>query len=160
MTVLAIGTYIQLYDINGTPRVGKAWQNFHQGQARTFDGTSYQFAGFAYSGGSVDLESASITATVVMGLNDLSISIFQEACDLKDLMEVKTVWLDPDNDLIESPSLYSQDLYTVVNFNHNNARITITLGSPIEAVGAQTHRRLTTNLVGSLPPNGGLRISG
>ena len=158
MTQLAYGTYIRVLDKDGTPRAGYAWQNFHQNETRSFNGNSYQFAGFAYSGGAIDLESASINATVVLSLNTLSLSIFQESVELFDLMEVNTVQLDTDNNFAES--LYSSDIYNIIGMSHEGERLSVAFGSPLSAVGAETHRRLTTNLVGSLPPNGSLRIGG
>ena len=158
MSTLAIGTYIRLLLQDGTP-TAYAWQNFHQGTSRTHNGNGYDFAGFAYSGGSVDLESASISATIVMGLSQLSLNIFIEAADNRYLMEVDSVWLDPENNLAET-TIYTSDVYTVLGWNHDGSRISVALGSPLLAVGAQTHRRITSELVGSLPPNGTVRIAG
>ena len=159
MSTLAIGTYIRLLTEAAAPIAGYAWQNFHQGQVRTLDSVSYSFAGFQYSGGSIDLESASITATVVLNLSNLSLNVFQEAALNNYLMEVNTVWLDPEN-VLQEKSTYSSEIYSVVSISHAGNRLTVTLGSPLIAVGAQTHRRLTAELVGSLPPNGSIQISG
>jgi len=158
MSTLAIGTYIRLLLQDGTP-TAYAWQNFHQGSSRTHNGNGYDSAKFAYSGGSVDLESASISATIVMGLSQLSLNIFIEAADNRYLMEVDSVWLDPENNLAET-AIYTSDVYTVLGWSHEGSRISVALGSPLLAVGAQTHRRLTSELVGSLPPNGTIRIAG
>ena len=158
MSTLAIGTYIRLLLQDGTP-TAYAWQNFHQGSSRTHNGNGYDSAGFAYSGGSIDLESASISATIVMGLSQLSLNIFIEAADNRYLMEVDSVWLDPENNLAET-AIYTSDVYTVLGWSHEGSRISVALGSPLLAVGAQTHRRLTSELVGSLPPNGTIRIAG
>ena len=158
MSTLSIGTYIRLLLQDGTP-TAYAWQNFHQGSSRTHNGNGYDSAKFAYSGGSVDLESASISATIVMGLSQLSLNIFIEAADNRYLMEVDSVWLDPENNLAET-AIYTSDVYTVLGWSHDGSRISVALGSPLLAVGAQTHRRLTPELVGSLPPNGTIRIAG
>ena len=158
MSTLAIGTYIRLKEQDGTP-TAYAWQNFHQGTSRTHNGNGYDFAAFAYSGGAIDLESASITATIAMGLSQLSLNVFKEAADNRYLMQVDSVWLDPDNNLTETAN-YSSDVYTVLGWNHDGSRISVALGSPLLAVGAQTHRRLTSELVGSLPPNGTISIAG
>lgn len=158
MSTLAIGSYIRLLQMDSTP-TGYNWQNFHQGTSRTHKGFNYDFAGFGYSGGSVDLESASITAQVVMGMSQLALNVWVEAADNRYLCEVDSVWLDPGDSLAET-GVYISDVYTVTGYSHEGARITASLGSPLLAVGAQTHRRLTPNLVGSLPPNGTVRIAG
>lgn len=166
MTVFAIGTYIAILDRNSVPRLGQAWQNFYQsgGTRGVYDdeldvNISYTFAGFNYSGGSVDLQSASITASLVMAHNSVSLSAFNAATDNQDLLLVKSVWIDPET-LAEQAGVYLRDMFVILGFSHDLNRLNVRLGTPLEAVGAQTHRYLTSDLVGSLPPNGSLSILG
>jgi hypothetical protein len=158
MSQLAIGTYIQMLDRTGAPITGQAWQNFTQGQVRTYLGDEYTYAGFGFSGGSVDLEAAAVNATVLFSLNQLDLNIFKEASDNRSLMRLRTVWLDPDS-LVET-NQYSEDVYQVLGFSHDQLTLSVRLGSPLDAIEAEfPRRRLTTALVGQLPSTGTIPLS-
>lgn len=158
MSQLAIGTYIHILNRDGTPIAGQAWQNFTQGQVRTYLGDEYTYAGFGFSGGSVDLEAASVSATVLFGLNQLDLNIFKEASQYRRLMRLRTVWLDPDN-LVET-NQYSEDIYQIEGFSHDQLTLSVRLGSPLDAIEADfPRRRLSTALVGQLPSTGTIPLS-
>lgn len=158
MSQLAIGTYIHMLDRAGDPIVGQAWQNFTQGQVRTYLGEEYTYAGFGFSGGSVDLEAAAVSATVLFSLNQLDLNIFKEASTNRHLMRLRTVWLDGDS-LVET-SQYSEDVYQVLGFSHDQLTLSVRLGSPLDAIEAEfPRRRLTTALVGQLPSTGTIPLS-
>lgn len=152
MASIAIGTYIRFLLSNGV-YAGYAFQNFHAGETRTYGGTSYVFAGFGFSGTSVDLQGSNIKAQLVFAANNLSISLMQQAADDRWVVEVRTVWLDPDT--LEESNTYTNDVYQVVGYQHDGSRLGLDLGSPLDAVAGQTPRRtLTQYLVGSLPSTG------
>ena len=158
MSQLAIGTYIAILDRTGAFIAGQAWQNFTQGQVREYMGDDYTYAGFGFSGGSVDLEAASVSATVLFSLNQLDLNIFKEASNLRHLMRLRTVWLDPE-DLVET-SQYSEDIYQILGFSHDQLALSVRLGSPLDAIEAEfPRRRLTTALVGQLPSTGNIPLS-
>lgn len=158
MSQLAIGTYIHMLDRAGDPITGQAWQNFTQGQVRTYLGDEYTYAGFGFSGGSVDLEAAAVSATVLFSLNQLDLNIFKEASQLRNLMRLRTVWLDGDS-LVETAQ-YSEDVYQVLGFSHDQLTLSVRLGSPLDAIEAEfPRRRLTTALVGQLPSTGTIPLS-
>ena len=71
---IAIGTYIKLLDHTGGS-VGYGFQNFHQGETRTYNTESYTFAAFGFSGGTVDLQAANISASLVFAVNQLDIVV-------------------------------------------------------------------------------------
>lgn len=158
MSQLAIGTYIAILDRAGDPIAGQAWQNFTQGQVRTYMGDEYTYAGFGFSGGSVDLEAAAVSATLLFSLNQLDLNIFKEASNLRHLIRLRTVWLDPD-DLVET-SQYSEDVYQILGFSHDQLTLSVRLGSPLDAIEAEfPRRRLTTALVGQLPTTGSIPLA-
>lgn len=158
MSQLAIGTYIAILNRAGTPVAGQAWQNFSQGQVREYMNDDYTYAGFGFSGGSVDLEAAAVSATVLFGLNQLDLNIFKEASNLRHLMRLRTVWLDPES-LVET-SQYSEDIYQILGFSHDQLTLSVRLGSPLDAIEAEfPRRRLTTALVGQLPSTGSIPLS-
>lgn len=158
MSNLAIGTYMAILDRAGVPIVGQAWQNFTQGQVRTYMGDDYTYAGFGFSGGSVDLEAASVSATVLLALNQLDLNIFKEASDFRHLLRLRTVWLDPDT--LTETNQYSEDVYQILGFSHDQLTLSVRLGSPLDAIEAEfPRRRLTTALVGQLPTTGSIPLS-
>jgi hypothetical protein len=158
MAELGIGTYVQVWNRIGDPIPGWAWQNFSQGEVRNYMDTDYTFAGFGFSGGSVDLEAAAVSATLLFSLNQLDLNIFKEASDNRLLVHIKTVWLDPDT-LVETEQ-YSEDIYQILGFSHNQLTLSLRLGSPLDAIEAEfPRRRLTTALVGQLPSSGTIPLS-
>lgn len=158
MSQIAIGSYITIIERNGTPVVGQAWQNFTQGQVRNYMDTNYTYAGFGFSGGSVDLEAAAVSATLLFSLNQLDLNIFKEASNARKLIRIRTVWLD--NDSLVETEQYSEDIYQILGFSHNLSTLSLRLGSPLDAIEAEVpRRRLTTALVGQLPSSGTIPLS-
>lgn len=155
---LAIGTYLKVLDRSGVLIPGYAWQNFHQQETRVYDSVSYAFAGFGYSGGSVDIEAANIEASLLFGANTLALNVFKQAAQNNWLAEVRTVWLDPDT-LVETAE-HLLDLYQVKGYSNNQQTVNVRLGSPDDASSANfPRRRLTTALVGYLPTTGQIALS-
>lgn len=156
MTV-AIGTYIRLLNENGSD-TGFRFQNFFQGESRQFDGLDYIHASFGFSGGTLDIQAANINANLVFGLTELSLSVFTQAADDRWLVALRTVWLDPDT--LEESDTYSEEMYAVVGLAHDHSRLSVRLGSPLDAVTENAPRRaLTQALVGALPTTGEISLS-
>jgi len=155
--MLAVGTYVRILDRDGKP-TGYAFQNFFQGESRSYNDTSYVFAGFGFSGGTLDLQSGSITAALVFAVNELDLNIFQTASDNRWLAEVRTVWLDPDT--LNETRQQSEELYAVLGFEHDTSRLQVRLGNPLDAVKENVPRRvLTQTVVGALPSTGQISLS-
>lgn len=155
--MLAIGTYVRILDRDGK-RTGYAFQNFFQGESRSYNGESYVFAGFGFSGGTLDLQSGSITAALVFAVNELDLNVFQTASDNRWLAEVRTVWLDPDT--LNETRQHSEELYALLGFEHDTSRLQVRLGNPLDAVQANVPRRvLTQAVVGALPSTGQISLS-
>ena len=155
MTV-AIGTYIKLLNPNGSS-TGYLFQNFFQGETRVFEEDNYLFGAFGFSGATLDLQAANISASLVFALNELALTIFNQAVNDQWLVDVRTVWLDPDT--LTETSLYTQETYAVIGMEHDSQRLSVRLGSPLDAVRQNTPRRsLTQALVGSLPTTGEISL--
>ena len=154
---IAIGTYVRLVD-RDKAFTGYAFQNFHVGETRSYNGTGYMYAAFGFSGGTLDLEAGNVTASLVFSANALDLVVFREAADKRWLIEVRTVWLNPDS-LVES-STFSEEVYAVTGFEHDTNRLSVRLGNPLDAVSANAPRRvLTQKLVGSLPSTGNINLN-
>lgn len=154
---IAIGTYIRLLNNNGSDTAYR-FQNFFQGETRTYDSLTYTYAAFGFSGGTLDLEAANISANLVFSLNTLGLAVFTQAVSDRWLIKLRTVWLDPDT-LVES-STYSEELYAVTGLDHDTSRLSVRLGSPLDAVRQHAPRRsLTQQLVGALPTTGEISLS-
>jgi hypothetical protein len=155
---IAIGTYLRLTDKNGVAIPGNAWQNFHHGEARTREGIEYLYAGFGFTGAALDIEAASVTAQLVFSLNTLDLSVFQAACDNSSVAHIDTVWLDPES-LTETATYYSE-VMSVLSFSHNSSRLTVTVGSPDNALDVGFPRlRLSSKMVGQLPSQGQIPLT-
>jgi hypothetical protein len=155
--MLAIGIYLKLLLPEGTDS-GYRFQNFFQGETRTYDGDSYIFGAFGFSGGTLDLEGGNISASMVFALNELSLSVFSQAANDQWLAQIRTVWLEPDT--FNETSQHSEELYAITGINHDSSQLSVRLGSPLDAVQANLPRRvLTTSLVGELPSTGQINLS-
>ena len=154
---LAVGTYIQFLNADGSD-AGYRFQNFFQGETRTYQGQTYVFAGFGFSGGTLDLQGANIQASLVFALNQLSLSVFTEAARDFWLVRIRTVWLVPDT--LEETTTHSEELYAVNSISHDSSRLSVELGSPLDAVQKNAPRRvLTVAMVGALPSTGQINLN-
>ncbi len=154
---IAIGTYIKLATSTNEP-TSYAFQNFHVGETRSFQGTSYMYAGFGFSGGTLDLEAGNVSASLVFGVNELDLVVFKQAADSLWLAKVDTVWLNPDT--LDETGTYSREIYAITGFEHDSSRLSVRLGNPLDAVSQNAPRRvLTQKLVGSLPTTGNINLS-
>ena len=146
---IAIGTFITLPGYN--------FQNFFQGERITWDGKTYDFAGFGYSGSTVDLEGGNIDAALIFSVNELSLNLAKTAADERHIIIIKTVWLDPES--LTPKSNYMTDTFMVTGFEHDNLRLSLRLSSPLDAInGDVPRRRLTEKLVGALPSTGQIQL--
>lgn len=153
---IAIGTYIHYLTYEGE-EIGQAFQNFHVNETREFAGRDYVFAGFGYSGMTVDLEGGNVTSNITFSVNELSLNHAKQAADERWVVEVSTVFLDPLS--LDEQQSYQTDRYGVVGFEHDSLRLSLRLSSPLDAVVADVpRRRLTESLVGNLPSTGNIAL--
>jgi hypothetical protein len=147
---LAIGTFAAFNDFIFL-------QNFFQGETRTYGGMQYNFASFGYSGNTTDLQAGNINASLVFSMNELVLNMATEAADNRWIVNVQTVWLDPET-LLEQAN-YTTDVFMVTGFEHDHQRLNMTLSSPLDAIsGDAPRRRLTESLVGALPSTGQVQL--
>jgi hypothetical protein len=149
---IAIGTYISF-----EPRIGNPtnlnFQNFHAGEVRVYDGLEYIYAAFGFSGAAVDAQAANIQASLVFGVNQLGLQLFQTAANGYFVVRVKTVWLNPDS--LDETNLRLEEVYAVNGFEHDNTRVSLRLGSPLDSISQNVPRRsLNQRIVGALPSTG------
>ena len=149
---IAIGTFIRFNNDNS-----QAFQNFFANQTVAYDGRNYLFAGFGYSGSTVDLESSNIAASLVFAVNTLSLNLANQAANNRWIVEIESVWINPDTLAVQSS--YMTDVFMVTGFEHDTMRLSFRLSSPLDAVSADTpRRRLTEEMVGSLPSTGQITL--
>ena len=147
---LAIGTFAAFNDF-------VFLQNFFQGETRTYGGIQYNFASFGYSGNTTDLQAGNINASLVFSMNELVLNMATEAADNRWIVNVQTVWLDPET-LLEQAN-YTTDVFMITGFEHDHQRLNMTLSSPLDAInGDAPRRRLTEALVGALPSTGQVQL--
>ena len=147
---LAIGTFAAFNDF-------VFLQNFFQGETRTYGGIQYNFASFGYSGNTTDLQAGNINASLVFSMNELVLNMATEAANNRWIVEVQTVWLDPET-LLEQAN-YTTDVFMITGFEHDHQRLNMTLSSPLDAIsGDAPRRRLTESLVGALPSTGQVQL--
>lgn len=152
MPSIAIGTYIK-FQLPSGASTSYAFQNFHAGETRSYDGTTYIYAGFGFSGTNVDLKGSNIRAGLVFAVSQLLLNFIQEAADNRWIVQIRAVWLDPET--LEETGIFTEEIYQVVGFTHNGSRLALDLSSPLDAVSGQAPRRvLTQYLVGALPTTG------
>jgi hypothetical protein len=150
--MIAIGTYVRFQLPNGVA-TGYAFQNFHANEARSYQGESHVYAGFGFSGSTVDLQGSNIRASLVFAVSQLLLNFIQEAADSRWIIRVNTVWLDPDT--YDETNNYTEETYQVTGYQHDGSRLSLDLSSPLDAVSGQAPRRvLNQALVGSLPATG------
>ena len=149
---IAIGTFIQFNSDSS-----QCYQNFFVGQTITYDSKDHLFAGFGYSGSTVDLESSNIAASLVFAVNTLSLNLASQAANNRWIVEIESVWINPDSLAVQSS--YMNDVFMVTGFEHDTMRLSLRLSSPLDAVSADTpRRRLTEDLVGALPSTGQIAL--
>jgi hypothetical protein len=154
MSEIAIGTYIKFQTKAGGD-VGYAFQNFHHGESRQYAGTQYVYAGFGFSGSTVDLQGSNIQASLVFAVSELLLNFAQQAADDFWIIKIATVWLDPDT--YKETSVFTEEVYQVVGLQHDGLRLSLTLSNPLDAVAGQAPKRtLAQYLVGSLPATGSI----
>lgn len=154
---VAIGTFIKFLNFDGTP-TGQAFQNFFHQQSQSYAGTSYSWAAFGYSGGTTDLDPGSVSALLVFATSPLLLNQMKGLCENRALVEVKTVWLDPDS--LAPTGLFLSETFAVLGFDNDLQRTDVRLGDPLNAIDATVPREILTRLlVGSLPASGNVPLS-
>ena len=152
---LAIGNYLRLTNPNGTA----AWyfQNFHIATTASFQGSSYMFLPFGFSGVSVNRNGDNTEASLVFPNNNLSRSWALTAVKENWLGRVYVVLTDPDNS--SGGQLMHQYTGQVAAGSWDETSLQLRLNTILDAVGSDIpNRRLTQSLVGKLPVTSNVRL--
>ena len=151
MSGVAIGTYISLND-------GEyAFQNFATGTTRRYQGQDFVYGGFGYSGSVIDLQGGNLDASLVFAFNELVLNMAVEAAEDRWIVDIYTVWLDPNS--FREVDNFMSDTFMITGFTHDTSRLSLTLSSPLDAISGDVPRRKLSNfLVGSLPSTGDVAL--
>ena len=132
-------------------------QNFYAEQNRSYQGRTFAWAGFGYTGSTVSLSAANTEAQLVFAVTPVTVPIMQQAYRDRWLVEVSTVWLDPDT--LTETSNRLVEVYAAVGLQSDGNRLALQLGSPLDAQAEEIPSRvLTRKLVGQLPATGQLSL--
>ena len=151
---LAVGNFLTF--TAGTA-VKQRFQNFFIGEVASYQGTSFLFAPFGFSGVTVNRNGDNTEASLVFPNNSLTRAWAVEALENKWLAHVRVMLLNPDDktDLTLMHEYYSQ----VATGKWGEATLELTLNTILDAVGSDVpRRRLTQKLIGAIPVTSGLRL--
>ena len=133
--------------------VGINLQNFYAEESRTYLGRTFAWAGFGYSGASVDLNATNTEAQLGFAITPLTITTAKQAAEQEWLVEVNTVWINPDT--MQETTDRLTEIYTVTSYRSDTRTLTMNLSSPLDAQSAEIPSRvLTARMVGQLPATG------
>jgi hypothetical protein len=148
----ALASYVQFLEEDGTP-TGNNFQNFFAEQTRSYNGATFLWAGFGYSGAAVDINAANTQASLVFYLSPVILGFADTAARENWLVRVFTVWLDPVS--LNETSDRLAEIFTLTSWQHDLVQLRMQLGSPLDAQAAEIPARvLSEGIVGRLPPTG------
>ena len=157
--------------------VNHRFQNFYIGETVTYNNNDHTFLPFGFSGVTVNRTGDGIEASLVVpnlinttnsGAN-LSVNWAVEAMDFYDanglrkspwIAHVQVLLLDPDDKTSFASTNPLYEYYgAVAGGSWDNSSLSMTLSTVLDAVGSDVPmRRLTRELVGSLPSSSGVRL--
>lgn len=161
MTALAFGHVLRIKPYS---TVDFRFQNFFLGEQMEYDGASYQFVPFGFSGVTVNRTGDGLEATLVFPNNDATRAWAVSAIDDRWLMEVEMLILpdpDPDTGLSAATTSNRVNEYVaqVTSGQWDSVSLNINLSTVLDAVGTDIPRRtLTQKLVGNLPITSAVRL--
>lgn len=152
---LAVGNYLTLT----SPTKGQTYrfQNFHIGQSASFEGATYTFLPFGFSGISVNRTGDNTEATLAFPNNDLSRNWALQAIKERWLGLVYVMLLNPDNS--STGTRINQCVGQVASGDWDETIVKMNLNTVLDAVGSDVPlRRLTQSLIGSIPVSSNVRL--
>ena len=159
MTALAFGHVLRIKPYS---TVDFRFQNFFLGEQMEYDGASYQFVPFGFSGVTVNRTGDGLEATLVFPNNALTRGWAVKAIDKSYLIEVDVLVIeDMDSDTGPKAEHAIVHSYTgqVTGGQWDNVSLNLELSSVLDAVGTDVPRRsLTQKLVGNLPISNNVRL--
>lgn len=156
MTTIAVGNYLKL--TNKAQTLVYRFQNFHIGQDAEYDGFTWGFLPFGFSGVSVNRTGDNTSADLVFPNNQLSRSWGVEAVTERWLANVLVMSLDPDDRT--AGTLMHQYFGQVASGNWDETSLQLQLNTVLDSVGSDVPgRRLTQSLIGNIPVSSNVRLS-
>ena len=159
MSQYALGHVVRIKALeSGELSVQFRFQNFFIGQDMTYDGKTYGFVPFGFSGVTVNRTGDGLESSLVFPNNDLTRGWAVTAIKEHFVMEVDVLIIDSSS---ASGSHNRVHTYTgqVVGGQWDNASLNLQLGGVLDAVGTDVPRRsLTRKLVGNLPVSNNVRL--
>lgn len=151
---LAIGNYLTLKNAKG---VVHRFQNFHIGVSSSFEGASYTFLPFGFSGISINRTGDNTEASLVFPNNDLSRNWALQAVTERWIGIVYVMLLNPDN--TSTGERLNQCVGQIASGDWDETAVKLNLNTVLDAVGSDVPlRRLTQSLVGALPITSNVRL--
>lgn len=145
MSTQAFGHYLQ---IKGSTTLN--FQNYWIGENITYQGVTYSFLPFGFSGVTVTRSGDNQPATLVFPNNQLSRGWIEIAVTNQWLATCRTLLLDPQDQ--SQGRLLSSYTAQIVSGGWNETNVELRMASVLDAVGGDLPRkRLTRQLVGKLP---------
>ena len=155
MTTLAVGNYLKLSNKDQT--VVYRFQNFHIGQNAEYDGFTWSFLPFGFSGVSVNRTGDNTSASLVFPNNELSRAWGLEAVTERWLANVFVMNLDPDDRT--TGTLMHQYIGQIASGSWEDATLNLEANTILDSVGSDVPlRRLTQNLIGNIPVSSNVRL--
>lgn len=150
----AVGNFLTL-TTSGT--VQHRFQNFFIGETITYEGNSFGFLPFGFSGVTVNRTGDNTEASVLLPNNNISRSWAVEAIEKRWLAQVQVMLLDPDDR--NSFTQMHQYVGQVAGGQWDESSLQLTLSTVLDAVGSDVPtRKLTQKLIGAIPVTSGLRL--
>ena len=154
MTVVALTTFITVSNAAGV--VQHRFQNSTAGQVIRLDAFDFPFLPFIYSGAARTRTGDNLEAELVLAVNQLAMSYAAEAVQGRFTVEVTSCSMNP-RDFSVGRKL-AREVWLASGMGYDPDRVSISLSSGIDAVGASAPARtLTSKLVGALPSTGSIR---
>lgn len=148
MACIAVVNFIRFRKKNGD-FLGFDFQNFFVGKDKTYSGTTYTFAPFAFNSNSSTRGGERSDCALVLPHNELSLGIAEEMSRDNRLLEVVNVQLNSD---FSYANAINTELWRVAGYEADVEKVVIRLQTPLDAVAAQVPTRvITEELVGALP---------
>jgi len=148
----AVGNFLHFLPDDGTTY---RFQNFFINETITYQGNSFGFIPFGFSGVTINRTGDNTEATLVFPNNDLSRRWAIDAVQNYWLARVQVMLLDPDDrtSFTQMHEYYGR----IAQGRWDEASLNLTLNTVLDGVGADVPvRRLTQKLIGAIPVSNGI----
>ena len=151
---LAIGNFLTF---TATTIVRQRFQNFFIGQTTSYQGNSYLFAPFGFSGVTINRTGDGIDASVGFPNNDITRAWAVEAIEARWIAHVQVVLLNPDDNT--DFTLMHQYFGQISGGKWDEGMLGLMLSNVLDAVGFDVPvRRLSQKLIGAIPVPTGVTL--